>query len=68
MHHTIVNTFNDDNGRIIGIDCDMNNENLVFVNCYFPTKDKQSDQLKTLLSQRNMLIPYADKKIIIGGV
>ena len=67
IDHTVINQFKDENGRIIGVECELKNEKIVFINCYFPTKDKQNDQLLTLRLLQEYLLPYADHSIVLGG-
>ena len=67
IEHSVENVFSDTFGRVIGIECKFGNEEYILINCYFPTKDKQQEQLATLNSLRDMLLPHADKSIILGG-
>ena len=67
ISHDIKNVFNDEEGRIIAIECNIANEAMLLINCYFPTKDKQSEQIATLNQLRDIITPFADKTIILGG-
>ena len=57
----------DDNGRIVIVHATIFKEELVLVNAYFPTKDNQKDQVKTLKTLTDMLTDFDGKSLIIGG-
>ena len=67
IDHLVEDVFSDSFGRLIGIECKFGDQTYILINCYFPTKDKQQEQLTTLNSLRDMLLPHADKSIILGG-
>jgi len=57
----------DSNGRILLLDCTIEDQNIVFINVYAPTKDKENEQIALLNFLHELLQDYIDKNIIIGG-
>ena len=57
----VVYKIKDSNGRFILIDVNFDNQNLVLVNIYAPTKDKEPEQLDFLTFIKNRLQEYMDK-------
>ena len=67
MSITVNNKITDDNGRLIILDCKIDDENFVLVNIYAPTKDHQQDQIALLQDLNELLRDYIDQNLIIGG-
>ena len=55
------------NGRFILLDIKTDDWELLLCNVYFPTKDKQTEQLDFINYITNQLIEFSDKNIILGG-
>ena len=63
----VSNVFKDTEGRILLIECNMEQNVFVIINVYAPTKDKQQGQLLFLSHLKNIVDQYSDKALIIGG-
>ena len=57
----------DNAGRIIIVNITLDKENFTLANCYFPTKNKQKEQISTLNQLKHFLLPYVEDTIILGG-
>ena len=67
MHFEIITTFKDQTGRILLIECKIENNEYVIVNVYTPTKNMPQEQMNFLSNLRDVLYNYSDKALIIGG-
>ena len=67
LHFEIITTFKDQGGRILLIECKIENNEYVIVNVYAPTKDMPQEQMNFLSNLRDALYNYSDKALIIGG-
>ena len=67
MEFTINKQVSDNNGRILLLDIDLGDQNLILVNVYAPTKDKEKEQIDFIDVLRTMLEEYNDRNIVIGG-
>lgn len=63
----VQNRYTDEEGRVILIDIDLPDHHLVLCNVYAPTKDKAMMQEHFLTSLKELLTPYADRDILVGG-
>ena len=66
IQHEVVELIEGDEGRFF-IKVNVGDETLVLVNCYFPTKNNEYQQCSTLKRLIDMLVPYADDSLIMGG-
>ena len=57
----------DKDGRFILLDLDVNNQNLILINVYAPTKDKKVEQTKFINYMQNCLLQFQEKDLILGG-
>ena len=62
----ILSTKRDTEGRIIIVECKLDDNIYVLVNVYTPTKDKHNDQLSFLSKLKEMLENCNCKPLIIG--
>ena len=67
IDHKIRWRHNDNYGNLIILGLTINNEDLTLANCYFPTKDKQTEQLVLLEILKDVLIQHDNESIILGG-
>ncbi len=67
VEYIVKSTEVDQNGRALLLDIDIEGENMVLVNIYAPTKDKENKQIQFLSFLRTILLKYADKSILLGG-
>ena len=67
IDHKIRWRHNDNSGNLIILGLTINDEDLTLANCYFPTKDKQTEQLILLETLKDVLIQHENESIIIGG-
>lgn len=57
----------DDEGRILLIDITVEDHDFILCNIYAPTKDKAKEQQSFLIKLKDMLTPYIDRDLFIGG-
>ena len=57
----------DKDGRLIALTCSIEENELVLINIYAPTKDKSALQNNFLNYLHSIIDNYSDKKVIIGG-
>ena len=57
----------DEEGRILLLDLTLEGTDLILLNIYSPTKDKPQEQQQFINRVRNILKPYIDRNIILGG-
>ena len=63
----INNIERDQNGRILAIDCEIEDNNFIVYNIYAPTKDQYTEQIEFLDYLRNLLQENQGKNVILGG-
>ena len=64
---TINEIIRDNTGRFILLDTNYNDQNLILINIYAPTKDKTNLQKDFFQFVHKTVSEYADKNIILGG-
>ena len=64
---TVNSVETDTSGRILLISCEIENNPLILVNVYAPTKDNVEAQNFFLEKLRELIEKYSDKPIVIGG-
>ena len=57
----------DNEGRILLIDCELEDNHVTLINVYFPTKDDLKEQIKTLEKLRTLMEDYTGNNILMGG-
>lgn len=57
----------DNEGRLIALNCIVENKTFLKMNVYCPTKDNQEGQLTFLETIKNTINDFSDSNIIIGG-
>ena len=57
----------DKDGRLIALTCLIEENELVLINIYAPTKDKYALQIKFLNYLHTIIDKYSDKRVMIGG-
>ena len=67
LNITVNNITSDNFGRLLILDCTLNDEKFILVNIYSPTKDCQQDQIQLLNDLRKLLSDCTDQNLIIGG-
>ena len=67
IDYKFVESYADSDGRLIGVKIQAFEENLILVSVYFPTKDKQKEQLKLLEKLTKYLANFENDSIILGG-
>lgn len=67
LNYTINWDKHDDKGRILALNAKINNEDIIIINCYFPTKDKQKDQTLTLKKLESIVSEFSSESFVIGG-
>ena len=67
IQHEVIESIEDVEGRFLILKVKIDNETLVLVNCYLPTKDKERDQCVALSQLVNILCNYSEESFIIGG-
>ena len=67
MNIEINKVFTDADGRMIILDVNIEDKNVILGNIYAPTKDKIKDQTLFLKALSDKLQDYQDHNIIIGG-
>lgn len=67
INFKLKQSVNDNKGRILLLDCDINDEHFTLVNFYAPTKDNVEEQRKTLLKLQEIISDHVDSSLIIGG-
>ena len=63
----IVDTIADENGRYIIVDCEIENNKIVLINLYCPTKDHLNAQNQFLDFIKKYIENFSDKNIILAG-
>jgi exonuclease III len=63
----IEDKITDDNGRIIIIKLKFNNDIYILSNVYAPTRDHKAQQLKFITELQQMITPYQNENLLIGG-
>ena len=63
----VQNIIKDNYGRLILIECEIQNTSHIIVTVYFATKDKPHEQVMLLEYIRQLLMNYSGQNIIIGG-
>ena len=63
----ITNIKTDQNGRLIVLDCNICMNPFVIVSVYFPTKDKQTQQMDFLSYFKSLVNDYVGKNLLICG-
>ena len=64
---SVKNIIKDNYGRLILMECEIQNTSCIIVTVYFPTKDKPNEQVMLLEYIRQLLMNYSGHNIIIGG-
>jgi len=67
VHVTVSDTICDNSGRLLVLDCTIDDEDFILANVYAPTKDHQHDQITFLQDIDELLRNYVDRNLIIGG-
>ena len=57
----------DNNGRFLLLNCKIDDNPLIIINVYAPTKDKHSLQMNFIENIKSKIDEYSDKNIILGG-
>ena len=57
----------DNNGRFLLLNCKIDDNPLIIINVYAPTKDKHSLQINFIENIKSKIDEYSDKNIILGG-
>lgn len=65
--HKVNHMITDQEGRYIILDVTIYEETMILVSTYFPTKDKENLQIKTLENLTTEMVQYFDKNIILAG-
>ena len=60
-------TFKDNSGRILMLECNIENNKFVIINVHAPTKGKLDMQLEFFANLKNLIDEHCDKAMIIGG-
>ena len=63
----ILSNVSDSNGRILILDCEIEDRPLVIINVYAPTKDDVRAQNRFLEELVALIEPYSDKPLLPGG-
>ena len=63
----ILSNVSDSNGRVLILDCEIEDQPLVIINVYAPTKDDVLAQNKFLEELVVLIEPYCDKPLLLGG-
>ena len=63
----ILQVEKDSEGRLILFECEIDENPLVIVNVYAPTKDQTDLQIQFMKLLKDYLEKYSDKNLIIGG-
>ena len=63
----ISKSFHDQEGRILLLDCTIEENNFVFINIYAPTKDKKIEQDTFFENLNELILNYSDRNLMIGG-
>ena len=63
----VLSEYRDTEGRILLVECSVEQNNFIIINVYSPTKDKHHEQLLFLSNLKNIVNQYSDKALIIGG-
>ena len=63
----LIDIKNDNNGRLLLVDCKIFDLEVILINVYSPTKDNPSGQENFYKYLYEMVDTYSDKNIIIGG-
>ena len=64
---TLLNTYTDNEGRLLLIKCKIENNKYTIINVYVPTKDNPKGQNHFLQKLVDIIDEYSDENIIIGG-
>ena len=64
---TVNNVETDDNGRFILLNTTFDDQTLIIVNIYAPTKDRIDSQREFLVFVHEQIVDYMEKHILLGG-
>ena len=64
---TLLNTYTDNEDRLLLIKCKIENNKYTIINVYVPTKDNPKGQNQFLQKLVDIIDEYSDENIIIGG-
>ena len=67
LDYKIETSIIDDYGRYILLKVQFEYQNIILINVYAPTKDKEADQILFITEISKMLEDFMDQNIIIGG-
>ena len=67
LEFEVMSVYKDTEGRILLIECNIENNFIIIINVYSPTKNKHQEQLSFLLKLKNLVDQYIDKPLMIGG-
>ena len=67
LEFNMIEDFHDSDGRIIGCKISVDNDEVVLINIYAPTRDHQKDQLDFLDELKHFITLYENEIIIAAG-
>ena len=67
INFKLKNIIRDQQGRFLLLDCEIEDNHMIIINFYCPTKDKLKLQLEFLETVKTHIENYSDKKLLIGG-
>ena len=67
MDVKINETKTDDNGRLLLLDVIIDDQNIILLNVYAPTKDRPDQQMLFLDKMKKFIDDFLDRNILIGG-
>ena len=67
MDVKINETKTDDNGRLLLLDVTIDDQNIILLNVYAPTKDRPDQQMLFLDKMKQFIDDFLDRNILIGG-
>jgi len=67
IQHELKEVYTDNKGHFLILNLILGSDEIIIANCYFPTKDKQKEQLSVLNELLQNLMKYENITKIIGG-
>ena len=64
----VINTYHDNNGRLVILDCEFDGKIFTIINCYMPTCSNVQEQNEVLKTISDNLLNFSCNNIILEGI